>query len=146
MKKLSKRVIILVLMLLSVLPSAAAAGDVAVIANRRFPKDAVTLSYLKKIYLGHKGEEGGVKIVPLDRRDSAPAKKKFIGAVLSSTVGKYKAYWLKQIFREGSIPPTVINTPQALIAAVRKAPGAVGYVDAAALTDKRGIKVILTIK
>jgi len=146
MNKVLKIAIVLSLAWIISIPDFATAGDIAVIANGGFPKDSVDLNYLKKVYLGKKGNEGGLKIVPLDYQNNNPVKRDFVGKVLSSTVGKFQAYWLKKIFQEGKTPPKVMQDAQALVSTVRATKGAIGYLDAGDLKDKTGVKVLHLIK
>lgn len=146
MNVLSRIVAGFLLAWLVISPSLVSAGDVVVIANERFPRDAVSSGYLKKVYLGEKVDEGRLKIVPLDYQDNTPLKRIFIGKVLSSTVGRYNAYWIKQVFREGKTPPHGVQDAQAMIKAVRRTKGAIGYVDSEDFKDKQGTKVLIVIK
>ncbi len=146
MKILAKAAIVFSLILHISSPSNISAEDIAVIANSGFPKDKVTLHYLRKVYLGQKVEEGGIKIVPLDNQKNNPVKRDFIGKVLSSTIGKYKAHWLKQIFREGKTPPKGVRNFQSMMNTTRKTRGAIGYLYVKDLKDQQGIKILHLIK
>jgi len=146
MKKLLNTAVVLSLAWMVSIPALASAGDIAVIANGGFPKDSVNLDYLKKVYLGKKVDEGGIAIVPLDYQNNNPVKRDFVGKVLSSTVGKFQAYWLKRIFQEGKTPPKVMQDAQVMVGTVRATKGAIGYLDAGDLKDKAGLKVLHLIK
>ncbi len=146
MKVLSKIVVVLPLIFFLSLPGIVSAGDIAVIANSSFPIDKVNSGYLKKVYLGKKTTEGGMKIVPVDYQDNGPVKRDFIGKLLFSTVGKYQAYWLKQIFREGLTPPASVQNVQRMVNRVRKTKGAIGYLYVVDLENKQGIKVLYLMR
>lgn len=134
-----------ILTLLLILPAAVSAAEIAVIANDQFPKHKITVLELKKIYLGKKIDESGVKIRPIDQADVAPVKRQFIGKIIGASIGKYKAYWLKRIFREGSTPPIVFFSSREVVQSVRKEKGAIGYLPASELPDRDGFKVLLIL-
>lgn len=146
MKVLSKLAIALPLILFLSTPVIVSAEDIAVIANSHFPINKVNRSILKKVYLGKKVNEGRLKIVPIDYQDNSPVRRDFIGKLLISTVGKYQAYWLKQVFREGRTPPRSVQDTRMMIDAVRKTKGAIGYLYVSDLQKKQGIKVLYLMR
>ncbi|MFQ5587758.1 MAG: hypothetical protein ACE5F7_02870 [Nitrospiria bacterium] len=146
MKVLSKMTMAFSLIWLVCSPLTVSAGDIAVIANGGFPKDKVSLAYLNKVFLGEKEDEGRLQIFPLDYRDDGPLKRAFVGKVLSSTIGRYNTYWMKQVFREGKTPPQGVQDAQAMLDAVLKTKGAIGYVDSDEFTNQSGAKVLYILR
>lgn len=87
------------------LPASAIAEDIAVIVNENYPLSSTSPQEIKRIYLGEKQYEGSLKIAPVDQKDGSPIKQKFIEKVLSSDRESYKGYWIKRLFKEGTLPP-----------------------------------------
>lgn len=118
------------LALLLLLPVEIFGAEIAVIGHKNFPKDKLTISELKKVYLGRQTDVEGTQVRPLDQVDESPAKKQFIRKILGSSLGKYKAHWLKLIFREGRTPPKVVLTSKDVLKTISKDPGTIGYLQA----------------
>lgn len=132
--------------LLSLLPATAFADDIAVIVNENYPSANATLQEIKKIYLGEKKYEGKLLIKPMDQRDGSPIRQKFVEKALFITAENYKGFWIKKVFQEGALPPTVKANSQEVIDTVIQDVGSIGYVWAGETKGKSGIKVILTVK
>ena len=122
----------------------AMARELAIVANKDFPSNAVTVAGVKEIYLGKKMTEGGVKIKPMEYNDKA-LKRKFIEKVMGSSIDGYKVYWIKKYFQEGITPPTNISSSAALLQSVAQASGGIGYVWADEVKGD-GVKVLLKVE
>lgn len=122
-----------------------AENTVLVIANKHFPSDSISLSDLKKVYLGKKKHQGRYKLTPFDLKDNTAVKTAFIGKVMASTLGRYKAYWLKQQFREGNTPPRILHSTEDMLRAVRGERGAIGYLRKEDFKADLKIKVLLIL-
>lgn len=125
-------------------PVSALAAEIAVIVHSRYPQEHISLKTLKEIYLGEKQYEGSTKIIPVDHRDTEPIKKAFLKKVLGLDLGAYKGHWLIRVFRDGNLPPEVMDNRSAVIEAVGRQRGAVGYVWADEV-PARAVKVLLVI-
>ena len=114
------------------LPLASSAGDVYVIANDSL---ALVADEGKDVYLGDKQIAGGTRVVPLD---NAAVQKEFLEKVIQLDAGKYGTVWTKKGFRDGLAAPAVKNSDAEVLSAVKRTPGAVGYVSNA----PPGVKII----
>ena len=121
------------------------AAEIVIIANPAYPVQKIQLADLKKIYLGEKLYEGSMVLKPMDQADLNPIKKVFIEKVLVLSVEYYKGYWLKRVFREGSIPPAVKPSSREVIATVESETGAIGYVWAEEVGGKQDLKILLRV-
>lgn len=145
MKILSSFLLILFSLSL-VLPVPAFADDIAVVVNGSYPVANTTLQVIKQIYMGDKKYEGSLLLKLIDQQGSSLIRRKFTEKVFSSTVEEFRGYWLKRLFQEGALPPTVKANSQEVIDTVIQENGSIGYIWAEEAKGKSGIKVILTIK
>lgn len=120
------------------------ARELAVIANSAYPSGSITVSVLKEIYRGEKTAEGSVKIHPIDQKEPV-IKKKFLEQIIGTTVDGYNGYWIKRVFQEGGIPPAIKGSTDEVIDTVKDEVGSIGYVWKSDSSDKKGIKVLLTV-
>ncbi|HUN92897.1 MAG TPA: hypothetical protein VMU33_12630 [Burkholderiaceae bacterium] len=107
------------------LSSAAAAGDIYLIANHG---TSITLGDAHDVYLGDKQFAGSVKLVPVD---NSAVQDAFLAKVLKMDAAKYGSAWTKKSFRDGLTPPAVKGSDIEVIDFVKRSPGAVGYVGSA---------------
>src|SRR3972149_1989254 len=122
----------------------AIARELAIIANKDFPSNAITAATVKEIYLGEKLAEGSVKIKPVEYNDEM-LKKKFIEKVMGSSIDGYKAYWIKKFFQEGITPPTNKASSADVLQSVAQTSGGIGYVWADEVKGD-GVKVLLKVE
>ena len=122
----------------------AMARELAIIANKDFPSNAITAATVKEIYLGEKLAEGSVKIKPVEHNEEM-LKKKFIEKVMGSSIDGYKAYWIKKFFQEGITPPTNKSSSADVLQSVAQTSGGIGYVWADEVKGD-GVKVLLKLE
>ena len=122
----------------------AMARELAIIANKDFPSNAITAATVKEIYLGEKLAEGSVKIKPVEHNEEM-LKKKFIEKVMGSSIDGYKAYWIKKFFQEGITPPTNKASSADVLQSVAQTSGGIGYVWADEVKGD-GVKVLLKVE
>lgn len=121
------------------------AKELAVISNKSYPADRLTLAVLKDIYSGEKTMEGSVRIIPVDQEDLR-VREKFVEEVLGHTVNKYDAYWFTKAFKDGVVPPVARENSREVIFFIEREIGAIGYVWESEVQGKAGIKVLLRIE
>ncbi len=121
------------------------AKELAVVAKKTFPIDAITLDNLKEIYLGQKQIIGGLRLRPVDQRDDLEIKQSFLQALqLSGLV--YSTYWNNRLFREGGNSPISAQNSEEVIKTVETVDGAIGYIWLEEAKEASGrIKVLLSI-
>ncbi len=126
------------------MPLAAFAEGIAIVSGSAFPKDSLSASDVKDIYLGKTSLIGGVKVKPLDLK--AGVKSDFLQKAVGMSEDDYKGYWIKRVFREGGNPPAVKASSDDVVSAVKDEAGALGYVSESDARSKAGIKVLLVLK
>lgn len=115
----------------------AAAEGLLIIANPTVNvKAPMSLDRIAAIYLLRVTSwPDGTHIVPVNREATSPARKTFTARVLRQSDARLSAYW-NEMHYKGKLPPVVQESEQAMLAFVRKVPGAVGYIsDATAPID-----------
>ncbi len=119
------------------------AQDVKVIVNAanavaELPAGDVASLFLKRV----QKLPGGGAAVPEDQAKNSPVRGAFSQTVLGRPAA-VDAYWQRQIFAGGKLPPAVKASDDDVVAFVKATPGAIGYVSAGASVS--GVKVV-TIK
>lgn len=114
------------------LPGPALADGLLIIANASVRTAApLTLKQIAAIYLLRTTVwPDGSHIVPVNREATSAIRADFTARVLKQDNESLAAYWNQMHFM-GREPPVVQESDDAMLAFVRKVPGAVGYVDAA---------------
>lgn len=120
------------------------AEEIAIIANRAYPANHISLATLKEIYFGEKNTESGIRIKPYDQKSNR-IRKKFLTKVLGVGEDGYNAYWIKKVFQEGGIPPVMKETSDEVIRTIKEEPGGIGYIWKYE-GDLSGIKILLTVE
>jgi len=143
-KKEMKYILTIVALLTLLASTTLYAEEIAIIANRAYPVNHISLMTLKEIYFGEKNTEDGVRIKPYDQKDTR-IRKKFLANVLGIGEDRYNAYWIKKVFQEGGSPPAVRRNSEDVIRAIKEEIGGIGYVWMHEV-DPSGIKVLLTIE
>jgi hypothetical protein len=129
---LSRRLFALSLAALVVIPGSAASqqadgNQLVVVLNARNPTRRMTAEQLKNLMLGNVAFWHGVVPVKLFVRPSnSPAAQALFDKVLDLPASRFNEHWTaKQLAGQG-ISPTVLATPEQVVAEVAKVPGAVG--------------------
>ncbi len=144
--KLIKGKIVRVAIMLSLFVAATGSvfADVSVIANKGVGTDSITAKEAQKIWLGKKKSLGGVSVKLSDLPKGNASRDHFYESVVKKNEKKLKAYWAKIVFSGKGTPPKMLSSDSDVISWVASTPGAVGYVDSAAVDDS--VKVLMTSK
>jgi hypothetical protein len=116
--------------------------SLAVISHPELPIDDISLTDLKRVFLGDRQFwPGGVPVTLLVPAPRSPERALLLQRVYDKTETQYQHYWIAKVFRAevASAPKSI---PSAAVAAelVRSIEGAIAVVDAAAVP--RGVRVI----
>lgn len=124
--------------------STAGAADIAVVVNKA-NNNTIDKNMLAKIYMGgmFSWPRGG-KITPVDLPEQGPSRADFTIKVIGKNLHYLKAVWAQNIFTGKGLPPKVLASNEEVLRAVAANKGAIGYVDAASVTDD--IKVVMQLK
>lgn len=127
------------------LPGAARAGELLIVANPSVAVPApLSLGQIAAIYLLRITRwPDGSHIVPVNREATSAVRALFTERVLRQSNASLAAYWNEMHFK-GRLPPVVQESEQAVLAFVRKVPGAIGYIAAAgeSAVPPAGVKVL----
>ncbi|MEK6546004.1 MAG: hypothetical protein AABZ28_05695 [Nitrospinota bacterium] len=141
-----KKIIIgLLIILLSYTNSIAEGDRIVIIANHSFPRDSLTSSQIKEIYLGKMEIIDNIRIQSLDQKDSSPIKKDFLEKFIDFSISDYKAYWIKKVFKKGRIPPTIKDSSEEIIKAIKEEKSYIGYVWEGEIKNIKDVKILFKI-
>jgi len=82
----------------------------------------------------------GKRMLPLNLPTDHPLRKAFSQAVLGSLPETQTEYW-NGLYYQGTSPPHVVASQEAMLRFVEETPGAIGYVDACKVDSR--VKVVL---
>ncbi|MBL4583806.1 MAG: hypothetical protein JKX83_04225 [Pseudomonadales bacterium] len=140
--KLQMHLIILALYLASY-PNISSAG-IAIIINNNNGLEAITLTDLKRIYMGNVSKfPNGSSIALSDLKKKDPIRAEFYEKVTRKTVKKMRGHWRQKLFAGEGIPPKENRNSARMKAWVSDLTGAIGYIDAEDIDDT--VKTILII-
>lgn len=101
----------------------------------------VTREQVTAIFLGRSQQfPGGQKALPVDNSNEN-VREKFSSQVLGKSPAQVKSIWSRLIFSGTAAPPKEVADSAAVKAFVNTHPGAIGYIDAAAIDSS--VKVVL---
>jgi ABC-type phosphate transport system substrate-binding protein len=132
--------LILFFALLAGLAASAKASDAVFIVNPQGADASLSTDNLKSILLGNKTKWEGGALIKLAVLTSGPVHDKVIQDNTQRSADQFDKYWKKLVFTGKGFMPMQAADEAALIDYVAKTPGALGYVSAAAVTDR--VKVI----
>ncbi len=132
------------LLLLAGSPSSAVGAQgtppLAVVVAQSAPIDAMSLSELRRVFLGQTVEKGGVKLIPLNHPIKTGHRTRFDRAVLKMSPDEVGRYWVAERIRGARSAPKSVNSSVLLMKVVAKIPGAISYVP---MNEVRpGLKVV----
>jgi hypothetical protein len=124
---------------------AARAGDIVVVAHPDLPVDTLSVEDLRRIYVGEETFVGDVKLQPIDYTHQGPVAEAFLGAVVGMDAPHFHAWWVKEVFHGGGLPPRMAADVADVLRLVATEPGSVGYVPAASLVGVTSVKRVQTL-
>jgi hypothetical protein len=135
----------LLLVFLAILTAAivqAAEGDVAIVVRKDVPVENLTLSEVRKLFMGDRQFwNSNMKVTLLIRAPEARERTVVLKKIYQMTEAQFRQYWVSKIFRADSAtgPKFVYSNEMAaeLVAAI---PGAVAFADPSRIPA--GLKVV----
>jgi len=124
------------LLLLTLLGTMAIQANINVMSNTH-GITSVTQKELSDLYLGKKNSIQGVKVTPIDNKESF---KEFYLKVLKKDPKQLRAYWSREMYKGDRLPPKKMTTAQ-----IKKVMKSKKKVVAYAFSKLNG-KVILTLR
>jgi ABC-type phosphate transport system substrate-binding protein len=116
----------------------------AVVVGSSNSATALTAEQASQIFLARVATlPGGVKAVLIDQPEGSPRRDQFYSKMAGKNPAQMKALWSRLTFSGMAQPPTVMAGDAEVKKAVGADPGAIGYIDSAAVDTT--VKVLLTI-
>lgn len=107
--------------------------------------DTVTREELTRIYRRKtRFWNNGARIIPVNLSTEHPLRRRFSQLVLGSLPEDLEAYWNEQYFN-GIAPPYVLTSEAAIIQFVATTAGAIGYINATAVTENVRVLLYLSL-
>lgn len=106
---------------------------------------SLTQEDLVRLYTGKLSAfPDGSSAVPVNLADSVALRADFDQKALGRSSSQVKAYWSKLVFTGKGTPPKEVVSDNEVLTLVASNPNLIGYVSAAAVSDK--VKVLLTLE
>jgi ABC-type phosphate transport system substrate-binding protein len=126
-------------------PSAAQTArstDIAVVVNPDTPISDLTLSDVRKVFLGERQYwSSKLPVALLIRAPVARERDVVLRVIYQMTEAQFKQYWIAKIFRaEAASPPKIVYSNEMQYDLVTAIPGAIAFVDASNV--RPGVKVV----
>ncbi len=115
----------------------------AIIANARFPLNALTHEQVKRIYLKKLRYISAQELYALNYPARHPLRQQFEHDILGMTPSQLKRYWTKAHYR-GVRPPLIQHSFEAVITFVRNVDGALGYLPLDAIP--KDVKILYKVE
>jgi len=121
--------------LLTLLPTAVAAADFAVVVNKENPVETLDRDEVKKIFLGRKTFWPNGQGIDVVLQADGEIHRSFVLEILHKSPRQFQMYWKLALFSGTGIPPKQQPDDQAVKAAVAGDPKMIGYIDMRQLDD-----------
>lgn len=121
---------------------ALAHAGVVVVVSAKSDVGALTQAQVSQIFLAKSlALPGGGTAVPIDQDEGSAVRNAFYREVTGKDAAQMKAYWSQLMFTGKAQKPKKVAGDDAVKKAVAATPGAIGYIDAAAVDAS--VKVVL---
>lgn len=118
-------------------------GKIAIIISMRWEDlNVITLSELRRIYLGQMVTFKGETVKPRHRSMDSPIRAAFRRHILRMTEKELEEFYLRERLRGGARPPIIYDSFGASVSYVSKIKGSMAYVDFAKLGSIKNVKVL----
>jgi hypothetical protein len=124
----------------------AAAEDLVVVVSREVPVEHVTAEDVGRIYRGELRRLAGAVASPVDYGPDVAFRNKFLERVVKTDAPKFTTYWLKEVYRNGRLPPERAVSPADALARVTGHPGTVAYVRPSDIAGPAGERVRVVLE
>ncbi len=126
-------------------------AEVVVIVHPDSPVHSLTPRQVSDLYLGRGRsivrhvQEASLPTAIYEHSADSPVREIFIRSLNGMTLSQLNAYWARLRFSGEVLPPVALTGNAAVIDAVRRDRGAIGYVDASAISGAP-VKIVLRLK
>ena len=117
-------------------------GDIAMVVRPEVPVDNLSLSDVRKLFMGDRQFwSPGMRVILLMRAPSSREREVILKTVYRMTEADFRRYWMEKVFRaEAQSEPKTVYSAESAAELVGAIPGAVAFVDATRIP--KGLKVL----
>lgn len=134
-----KRIILLLLLSLFLLPVFCCAGGIVIIANPDIQESSLSQKDIEDIFLSKKKSLSGGAVKPIVQQADS-LHELFLKTYVNKSPAQFKSYYKKLVFSGSGKAPHQVADDSAAVAYVASTPGTIGYVSDGAALD--GVKTI----
>ena len=111
-------------------------AELKIIGNAGTTPDSISKSDIARVFLKKKTKwPDGRPAIPVGQTRAPELRTEFSNEILGMSLDMVESHWQAQVFSGRGTPPKVLNGDADVVDYVRRTPGAVGYVSAAADTS-----------
>jgi ABC-type phosphate transport system substrate-binding protein len=137
--------LIVVLLMLPELASAAEPSSIVVVVNPQSGVDKLTKDEIIDIFLGrYRKLPSGKMALPIDVSEASPDRARFYQLLVKKSSSEMSSYWARLVFSGQTSPPFQVPDTKTALELVQSSPNAIAYVDRAAVTAN--VKVVFELK
>ena len=125
----------LIFLLLMTLLSLRAQAEIAIIVHPQSPIARLSLNEVSDLYLGRTRKVGSDSVMVLEHHDTNPVRERFFLKLNGMDLSRVNAYWARLQFSGNLQSPLRVRDDKAMLEVVRRNRHAIGYVDAALISD-----------
>lgn len=112
-------------------------ANISIVTSNKNPIKNVTIEQLASVYLKKTDNIDGIKVIPIDNKDSY---NEFCKKVIKKTPKQLHAYWMKEIYRGNKQPPPKLSDKQ-IKEKMKQNPKVISYT-----SNKSTGKILFTIR
>ena len=126
----------------SILPSASAAAEVAIVVRPDVPVDNLSFADLRKVLLGDRQFwTSGLRVTLVIRSPGSHEREVVLKTIYQMSEAQFRQYWIAKVFRaEAPGGPRIVYSNEMAAEMASAIRGAVAFVDAAQVP--KGLKVV----
>jgi ABC-type phosphate transport system substrate-binding protein len=127
---------------LTILPLAAAEGDIAVVVRPDTPVDTLSLAEIRKVMMGDRQFwNSNLRVTLLIRAPAAREREVVLRTLYQMSEAQFRQYWISKVFRaEASSGPKIVYSNEMASELVHAIPGSIAFVEAS--QAPKGLKVL----
>ena len=139
-----KKVIFILLLLVTFMALSVMAETIAVVVNKKLPIDNIRTAELRRIFLGEQHQwNDRKKIFAINLGNNDETRKKFQKVIIGMSTDEIKKYWMDEKIKGKSIKqPNVQKSTRAVIAFVKKLPTAISYLPLEEAKKHKELKIL----
>jgi ABC-type phosphate transport system substrate-binding protein len=123
----------------------ALAGDIYIVVNATNPVSTLTRNEALDLFMGRSRQfAGGLSAQPLDQARNSTARSTFYRLLTGMDMSQVNSYWARLMFSGQTQPPRPLDNEEAMVEALKRSPGAIGYLTQP--PSDKGLTVVLVLR